>query len=103
MSDLSATKGKAVSETKAVKYEQEIPDVLQAMAGVHKAMDAHGFDRALHHLVQLRASQINRCAYCVKMHTKEARHDGETDERLDGIVSTTSATSANVRRPHLLD
>lgn len=80
------TKEKAVSETSAVKYEQEIPDVLQAMAGVHTVMDAHGFDRAIYHLVQLRASQINRCAHCIKMHTKEARQDGETNERLDRVI-----------------
>jgi AhpD family alkylhydroperoxidase len=80
------TKESAVSETGAVKYEREIPDVLQAMAGVHRAMDAHGFDRTIHHLVQLRAPQINQCAHCVKMHTREAREDGERSERLDRLV-----------------
>jgi AhpD family alkylhydroperoxidase len=75
-----------VSEASAVRYEQEIPDVLQAMAGVHKVMDAHGFDRTIRHLVQLRASQINRCAHCIKLHTREARQDGETNERLDRVI-----------------
>ncbi|MFY0575218.1 carboxymuconolactone decarboxylase family protein [Cystobacter fuscus] len=75
-----------MSETSAVKYEREIPKVLQAMTDVHRAIDTHGFDRLLHHLVQLRASQINRCAYCVKMHTQEARRDGETPERLDRLI-----------------
>jgi AhpD family alkylhydroperoxidase len=70
----------------AVRYEQETPDILAAMSGVHDAMDRHGFDRTIYHLVQLRASQINRCAYCVKMHTKEARQDGETSERLDRVI-----------------
>jgi AhpD family alkylhydroperoxidase len=49
-------------------------------------MAAHGFDRAMHHLVQLRASQINQSALCIKMHTKEARQDGETSERLDRVI-----------------
>ncbi|HEX2885759.1 carboxymuconolactone decarboxylase family protein [Vineibacter terrae] len=75
-----------MSETGAVKYEQVVPDVLQAMAGVHKVMDTHGFDPMIRHLVQLRASQINGCAFCIKMHTKEARQDGETDERLDRVI-----------------
>ena len=75
-----------MSETKAVKYEQEIPDILQAMGGVHTATDAYGFDRRIRHLVLLRASQINRCAHCIKMHTKEARQDGETNERLDRVI-----------------
>ncbi len=56
------------------------------MAGVHEVMNNHGFDRTIHHLVQLRASQINRCGFCVKMHTKEARQDGETSERLDRVI-----------------
>ncbi len=75
-----------MSDTKTVKYEQEIPDVLQAMARVNETMEGYGLDRSLHHLVQLRASQINRCSFCVKMHTKEARQDGETNERLDRLV-----------------
>ncbi|PON16826.1 alkylhydroperoxidase [Candidatus Entotheonella serta] len=75
-----------MSDTKAVKYEQEIPDILKAMAAVHQAVDRHGLDRTLHHLVQLRASQLNRCGFCVKMHTKEARQDGETHERLDRVI-----------------
>lgn len=75
-----------MSDTSIVRYEQAIPDVLQALVGVHKAMDAHGFDRAIHHLVLLRASQINRCAHCVKMHTREAREDGESSERLDRLI-----------------
>lgn len=75
-----------MSSANGVKYEQEIPDVLGSLAAVYKVMDAHGFDRTIHHLVQLRASQLNRCAYCVKMHTREAREDGETNERLDRLV-----------------
>jgi len=75
-----------MSDTKAVAYEREVPDVFKSMAGVHEVMDTHGFDRTIHHLVQLRASQINRCGFCVKMHTKEAREDGETSERLDRVI-----------------
>jgi AhpD family alkylhydroperoxidase len=70
----------------AVRYEQEIPDVLDALAKVHQVLDAHGFDRKLNHLVKLRASQINGCAFCVKMHTREARQDGETNDRLDRLI-----------------
>jgi len=73
-------------ETRPVRYDLEIPDVLKALAGVHQVMDAGGFDRTIHHLVQLRASQINRCAFCIRMHTREARADGETGERLDRVI-----------------
>ena len=75
-----------MSNTKAVKYEQEIGDIFGALVNVHQVMDAHGFDRKLQHLVVLRASQINGCGFCVKMHTKEARDDGETNEKLDRLV-----------------
>ncbi len=69
-----------------MNYEREIADVLRSLAGVHEVMDRHGLDRNLHHLVQLRASQMNRCGFCVEMHTAEARQDGESSERLDRLV-----------------
>lgn len=75
-----------MSDTKAIKYERDIPDILQSMAALNEVMDSHGLDRTIHHLVKLRASQINRCGFCVKMHTREARQDGETGERLDRLV-----------------
>lgn len=75
-----------MSDTNAVNYERDIPKVLQALSGVHPVIDEQGLDRTIHHLVQLRASQINRCAFCIKMHTREAREDGETNERLDRII-----------------
>jgi AhpD family alkylhydroperoxidase len=70
----------------ALDYEREVPGILKAMASVHPVIDAHGLDRKLVHLVRLRASQINGCAHCVKMHTREARQDGESNERLDRVV-----------------
>ncbi|MFZ2449752.1 MAG: carboxymuconolactone decarboxylase family protein [Methylovulum miyakonense] len=71
----------------AVNYQQVIPEIFGALAEVHAVMDATGLlDRKLHHLVQLRASQINQCAYCVQMHTGEARTDGESNARLDQLV-----------------
>jgi len=69
-----------MNDMKPVSYEQEIPDIFRAMIGVHQAIDAHGLEPGLRHLVHLRASQINRCAFCVKMHVREAREDGETSE-----------------------
>ena len=45
-----------------------------------------GLERRLLELVKLRASQINGCAYCVDMHTKDARANGETEQRLYAVV-----------------
>lgn len=71
---------------KPFNHYATLPAVFQQLEAVHAAIDDHGLDRTIHHLVQLRASQINRCGFCVKMHTREARADGETSERLDRLV-----------------
>lgn len=42
--------------------------------------------RGLQHLIKLRVSQINGCGYCVDMHAREARADGESNERIDGVA-----------------
>lgn len=76
-----------MNDVSAVKYEQEIPDVLKAMGSIHAAVDVDRFDCHLRHLGLLRASQINGCAHCIKMHAREARQDGETEDRLDRLVA----------------
>lgn len=75
-----------MTTTQPVNYQKVVPDVLQALGAVHGVIDVHGLDRKIHHLVQLRASQINGCAFCIKMHLREARADGETEARLDRLV-----------------
>ena len=69
-----------------VNYQQDLRDVMLALGGVHNVIEKHGLSRNLVHLVHLRASQINGCAYCVRMHTTDARNDGETNQRLDNLV-----------------
>lgn len=75
-----------IAQADTLNYERDVPDLLRAMVAVETAIAAHGLDRNLAHLMKLRASQINRCAFCVKMHTREARQDGESDARLDRLV-----------------
>jgi AhpD family alkylhydroperoxidase len=53
-----------------------------AMFGVEKYARQSGLEKSLLELVRLRASQINGCAYCIDMHTKDARAEGETEQRL---------------------
>ncbi|WP_346907348.1 carboxymuconolactone decarboxylase family protein [uncultured Roseibium sp.] len=69
-----------------INHEQHIPDVLRAFAEAHAQICKTPLDGTLHHLVKLRASQINECAFCVKMHNAEARKDGETADRLERLV-----------------
>jgi AhpD family alkylhydroperoxidase len=78
---------KPPAAAKPVDYQREIPDLLQPMIALQGQIERHGIDKKLLYLVKLRASQINGCAYCVKMHTHEARAIGETNERLDHLVA----------------
>lgn len=56
-----------------------------ALLGVEKYIHASGLEPTLLHLIKIRASQINGCAYCIDMHWKDARVDGETEQRLYGL------------------
>ena len=56
------------------------------MYAVERYVRECGLERGLLELVKLRASQINGCAYCVDMHTKDARANGETEQRLYAVV-----------------
>jgi AhpD family alkylhydroperoxidase len=58
------------------------PEVYRAMATLESAVGATGLERNLLDLVRLRASQINGCAYCIDMHSKDLRAEGESEERL---------------------
>jgi AhpD family alkylhydroperoxidase len=54
----------------------------RAMLNLQKEVESSGIDRTLLELVKIRASQINGCAYCLDMHTKDARAMGETEQRI---------------------
>ncbi len=58
------------------------PDVMKAMMNLEMTIRSSGLDHDLLHLVKLRASQINGCAFCIHMHATEARKDGDTEMRL---------------------
>lgn len=58
-----------------------LPDFYRAMVRLETAA-AKGVDPTLYHLIKIRASQVNRCAFCIDMHTKDALAEGETVERI---------------------
>jgi AhpD family alkylhydroperoxidase len=59
------------------------PGAYKAISGVEQYVRRSGkIEPKLLHLIKLRASQINGCAYCLDMHTKDARAEGETEQRL---------------------
>lgn len=72
--------------TDSINHHENAPALVSALTAVEKAIAGSGFDPKLRHLVVLRASQLNGCGFCVRMHTREAREDGETNARLDQLV-----------------
>ena len=63
------------------------PGIMQAMLGLERQVRRAGLDSKLLDLVRMRASQINGCAYCVDMHSKDARANGESEQRLYGLAA----------------
>ena len=59
--------------------------VYQAMRGLETYLHQSGLETPLLHLIKLRASQINGCAYCIDMHWKDLRAIGESEQRLYGL------------------
>lgn len=58
------------------------PQAYQAVFGLEKYLDKTGLDKTLRHLVNIRASQINGCAYCIEIHASDALKDGERQQRI---------------------
>ena len=65
-----------------IAYSQVAPDAVRAMLGLESYVRQSSLEPSLRELVKLRASQINGCAYCIDMHTKDARARGESEQRL---------------------
>lgn len=65
-----------------IDFYRASPEVVNAMRGLERAVNQSGLEASLRELVKLRASQMNGCAYCIDMHTKDARAAGESEQRL---------------------
>ena len=61
------------------------PGAYRTMLGFETYIHSSSLDPGLVHLLKMRASQINGCAYCLDMHSKDARANGETEQRLYGL------------------
>jgi AhpD family alkylhydroperoxidase len=79
------------------------PGVIQAMLGLEKQVHQAGFDHKLLDLVRMRASQINGCAYCLDMHSKDTRANGETEQRLYGLEAWREAPYYSARERAALE
>ena len=69
-----------------IDFDELAADFSRALAHLDKAatkeLDKAGIDAKLRELIRIRASQLNGCAYCIDMHTKDARAVGETEQRI---------------------
>jgi AhpD family alkylhydroperoxidase len=82
-------------------FEARAPKFAKAMGQLDgasvKELDRVEFDPRLRELVRIRASQINGCAYCIDMHTKDARAIGETEQRIYGLSAWRETPYFNAR------
>src|SRR5207245_4995395 len=70
-----------------INYSKVAPEGIRALSGLEAYVRSSGFEPGLLDLVKSRASQLNGCAYCIDMHTKDARAIGETEQRIYGLAA----------------
>jgi len=70
-----------------IDYTREFPAARQAMLGLERAVHSSSLEPLLLELVKIRASQLNGCAHCLEMHTKDARALGEDDDPMHLVAA----------------
>lgn len=65
-----------------IKYTEVAPEAFRALSALQEQVGKISLDRGLVHLVYLRVSQMNGCAFCIDMHSKDLRAAGETEQRI---------------------
>ncbi|MEO3809313.1 carboxymuconolactone decarboxylase family protein [Sphaerisporangium sp. B11E5] len=78
----STTDDTTTKDLPRVDLNRVTPEIYKAMLHLNAAVERSGLEKPLLELIKVRASQINRCAYCLDMHTVDARAGGETEQRL---------------------
>src|SRR3982751_6747800 len=81
----AASPGATGSHPQRVDYARIAPDAYRAQRALESYICQSGLEESLMHLVKVRASYMNGCAYCIDMHTKDARLAGETEQRLYAV------------------
>ncbi len=75
-----------------ISYKDLPQGLMQVMLNAQEYVDNSGLDTKLLHLIKMRVSQINSCAYCIDMHFKEGIEDGETPLRLVSLAAWRETT-----------
>ncbi|WP_163267990.1 carboxymuconolactone decarboxylase family protein [Chelativorans alearense] len=65
-----------------LNFYQASPEIIKAVRALNQEVEESGLEKSLLHLIKLRASQINGCSFCVDMHSREAREDGDSEQRV---------------------
>lgn len=86
-----------------VNYIKAAPGVYKNMLALHEYLQKTGLDEKLLNLVYLRASQINGCAYCIDMHWKDLRHEGESEQKLYMLNAWRESTEYSERERAALE
>ncbi|MET7741346.1 carboxymuconolactone decarboxylase family protein [Streptomyces sp. NPDC005385] len=83
--EATTTAGAGTGGTGRIDFAKAAPKVFRALIGFDAAA-REGLDPALVELIQIRASHLNHCAYCLHMHTNDARKAGESEDRLHMVA-----------------
>jgi AhpD family alkylhydroperoxidase len=86
-----------------IDYAKAAPEAVRAMRALEEHVRACGLEHSLLELVKTRASQINGCAYCIDMHTKDARAAGEREQRLYSLSAWRESPFYSPRERAALD
>ena len=70
-----------------INYSKVAPEGIRALGGLETYLRSSGLEPDLLNLIKTRASQLNGCAYCIDMHTRDARAIGETEQRIYGLAA----------------
>jgi AhpD family alkylhydroperoxidase len=65
-----------------INFYQAAPEAIKALSALETLLQASGLEQSLIEMIKTRASQINGCAFCINIHTQDARKHGETEKRL---------------------
>lgn len=84
-------------------FAKASPESYKAVSALEQYVRTCGLERRLIHLLKLRASQINGCAYCVDMHVKEARHDGLSEQWINLVCAWRESPLYDARERALLE
>ncbi|NOU72462.1 carboxymuconolactone decarboxylase family protein [Paenibacillus sp. LMG 31458] len=79
------------------------PEALQTMLKLEGFIKSSGLDEKLYEFIKIRASQINGCAYCIDMHTRDLRNMGETEQRINLLTAWREAPFYSDKERALLE